>query len=51
MLIDKTAAPAANFEFQIRCFDISHAVFNNKSFSDNVSINLTAAVPFSKIIY
>jgi hypothetical protein len=51
VLIDKKGAPAANFEFQLRYADLMHVIFPNRTASDNLSVNLTVAVPFSKIIY
>jgi hypothetical protein len=51
VLINTMGAPAANFEFQVKYFDISHDVFPGKKLGDNISVNLTVGVPFSKIIY
>ena len=51
VLIDKTTAPAANFEFRINCFDISHKVYPGRKFGDKVSVSMTVGVPFSKIIF
>jgi hypothetical protein len=51
VIIDKTTAPAANFEFRINCFDISHKVYPGRKFKDNVSVSVTVGVPFSKIIF
>lgn len=51
VLIDKTTAPAANFEFRVNCFDITHKVYPGKKFGDNVSVCITVGVPFSKIVY
>ena len=51
VLINKADSPASNFEFQLRYFDITHAVFAHRNFSDAISINLTIGIPFSKIIY
>lgn len=51
VLINKMGAPSANFEFQLNYSDITHAVYANRRFSDNMSISLTVGVPFSKIIY
>ena len=51
VLINKMGAPSANFEFQLNYSDITHVVYPNRTFSDNISISLTVGVPFSKIIY
>ena len=51
VLINTIGAPAANFEFQVRYFDLSHSIFPGKKSSDNISVNFTVGVPFSKIIY
>ena len=50
VLIDKKDAPAANFEFKINYYDITHEVFPNKHYKDNISISLAVGVPFSKIV-
>lgn len=51
VLIDKTTAPAANFEFRVNFFDISHKVYPGRKLGDNISVGMTVGVPFSKIIY
>ncbi len=51
VLINTIGAPAANFEFKIRYFDISHSVYPGRSFKENISVNFSVGVPFSKIIY
>ncbi|CAN5455361.1 hypothetical protein BH11BAC3_BH11BAC3_07350 [soil metagenome] len=51
VLINTIGAPAANFEFQIKYFDLTHVVYTGRKNSDNISVNLTIGVPFSKIIY
>lgn len=51
VLIDKKGAPASNFEFQLRYADCTHVVFPQRTFRDNISVNLTVGVPLSKIIY
>ncbi|CAN5181951.1 hypothetical protein BH09BAC4_BH09BAC4_41250 [soil metagenome] len=51
VLINKMGAPSANFEFRLNYADLTHVVFPNRAFSDNMSISLTVGVPFSKIIY
>ncbi|WP_461111686.1 hypothetical protein [Spirosoma jeollabukense] len=51
VLINKMGAPSANFEFRLTYADLTHVVYANRTFSDNMSISLTVGVPFSKIIY
>ena len=51
VLIDKTTAPAANFEFRVIFFDLSHKVYPGRKLGDNISVGMTVGVPFSKIIY
>ncbi|WP_420149409.1 hypothetical protein [Spirosoma sp.] len=51
VLIDKAGAPSANFEFRFSYFDVTHQLVTRQTFSDNMSINLSVGVPFSKIIY
>ena len=51
VLIDKKGAPAANFEFQFRYADCTHVLFPHRTFKDNISVNMTIGIPFSKIIY
>jgi hypothetical protein len=51
VLIDKQGSPAANFQFVIQYFDVFHSMYTNSSFNNSISINLTAGIPFSKIIY
>ena len=51
VLIDKTTAPAANFEFRVNFFDISNKVYPGRKLGDNISVSMTVGVPFSKIIY
>ena len=51
VLIDKEGAPATNFEFQIRYFDVFNTESGGRNFTDKVSVGLTVGVPFSKIIY
>lgn len=51
VLIDKETAPAANFHFQVRYFDIGGQIQPLKSWKDKLSVGMTLGVPFSKIIY
>ena len=51
VLINTLGAPAANFEFQIVYFDLAHSVYPNRTLKENISVNLTVGIPFSKIIY
>ncbi|WP_144035893.1 hypothetical protein [Spirosoma fluviale] len=51
VLIDKVGAPAANFEFQLNYSDITHTFLSGRTTADRLSVSLTVAVPFSKIIY
>lgn len=51
VLIDRQGAPAANFEFQLRYADCTHVVFPRQTIRNNLTVNLTIGVPFSKIIY
>jgi hypothetical protein len=51
VLIDNKGVPSANFEFQVKWFDYNKSIFKNNNNSDNISINLTLGIPFSKIIY
>lgn len=51
VLIDKEGHPAANFEFQVQCFDVNHTVFPNMNLTDKTSVSLTIGVPFSKIMH
>lgn len=51
VLIDKTTAPAADFEFKVHYFDLRHTAFPGKKLIDNLSVSVNVGVPFSKIIY
>ena len=51
VLIDKRGTPAANFQFMIQYLDVFHAESSNSTFNNNIYINLTVGIPFSKIIY
>ena len=51
VLIDKRGSPAANFQFLIQYLDVFHTENANSTFHDNIYINLTVGIPFSKIIY
>lgn len=51
VLIDKAGAPSANFEFQLNYFDVNHSILPGRRATDRLSVSLTVAVPFSKIIY
>jgi len=51
VLINKIGSPAANFEFQLQYLDLAHHLFPNRTFRDNISINLTVGIPFSKVIF
>ncbi|MCX6216703.1 hypothetical protein [Spirosoma sp.] len=51
VLIDKAGAPSANFEFQLNYSDVTRSFLPGRKTSDRLSIGLTIAVPFSKIIY
>src|SRR5450432_1280954 len=51
VLIDKRGSPAANFQFMIQYLDVFHTENANSTFHDNMYVNLTVGIPFSKIIY
>jgi hypothetical protein len=51
VLIDKQGAPAANFQFIVEYLDVFHSQNANATFHDNLYVNLTMGIPFSKIIY
>jgi len=51
VLIDKRGSPAANFQFMIQYLDVFHTESSNSTFRNNIYINLTVGIPFSKIIY
>lgn len=51
VLINTIGAPAANFEFQLIYFDVTHTLYTYRKASDNISVNLKIGIPFSKIIY
>lgn len=51
VLIDKKGEPAANFEFQVRFFDLNNETMPVKKIGDKTSVGLTVGIPFSKIIY
>ena len=51
VLIDKHGSPAANFQFLIQYLDVFHTENAHSTFHDNIYINLTVGIPFSKIIY
>lgn len=51
VLIDKTTAPAAAFEFRVQYSDLSHKIYPGRKFADNISVGMTLGIPFSKIIY
>lgn len=51
VLINKKAEPAANFEFQVRFFDLSDRLGPRKGLPGKTSIGLTMGIPFSKISF
>ena len=51
VLINKKSEPVCNFEFQVRFFDLSHAVQTGRGLPGRTSIGLTIGVPFSKIAF
>jgi len=51
VLIDKRGSPAANFQFMIQYLDVFHTENSNSTSNNNIYINLTVGIPFSKIIY
>jgi len=51
VLIDKTTAPAINFEFNVHYRDLAHTAFPRRKFADNLYVSVHMGIPFSKIIY
>jgi hypothetical protein len=50
-LVDKKGIPAADFQFQLKFTDLNNTLSPTNRLDRKLSVNLTASVPFSKIIY
>lgn len=51
VLIDKKGAPAINFEFQVRFFDLGNTINPDKTLGNKTLVGVSMGMPFSKIAY
>jgi hypothetical protein len=51
VLINRKKTPAANFEFYVHFFDMSHSISLQKKYGNKTSIGLGIGIPFSRLMY